>query len=537
MNQKYFEKENEKENYNYYIDDTEDENFCDKKKENNLFLNPNENKEKIPLKEENNELYNRYNDILNKYINMKKEIEKIKELFIKRNKINIKGDNVNQVEIKKLIEKSIDLKKNINDNNDTFDYNKINYILWEMDNEIKEKENIINNYKIEKEKLENEVSEKFKYFDEYITNNKTNIKNLLSQLFNLLVQFKEKINLLSKNNSNITFFQNVSPQFVSEIDKTINQINEINNISNYDIELNDNIFFDTINNFISLLCKELTNIFNINYNYKKFNFTTPKIEEIKNNNNELFSKINYIKNERIEFFKDYSELKITNQFIIKENSKLKNELNILDNKLNEITLKHNCIQKTLLINNEGKKILLNYIYRFIKNISDKELTKIMYDILNIIDQINITQLNKGLVEEKLILLENNNEKMINEAKNELGIYLLNERNKLKKLIDDYNSKIIEKNNFLQKLNEEYDIKENLYSNHMNELKEKNEFLINENEELANRLIIMGRENYKHKDSNIINKENSEKKIYQNSSSKLFDKTMELLEKNKKINNL
>ena len=526
LNEKYLEKENEKENYNYYIDDTEDENnFFEKKKDSTLLLNINENKENKD--EKYNELNNKYNYLLNIYNNILKEKEKIKEIFIKRNKLNINDNNSNKLELKKLIENSIEFKGINNNINDSFDFNKINYILWEMDDEIKEKDKIINDYKIQRDELGNEVEEKFKYYDEYITNNKINIKNLLSQLFNLLVQFKEKMNLLSKNNNNY-LSQYISPNFISYIDKIINQINAINNISNYDIELNDNIFFDTINTFISLLCQELSIIYNKNYNYKKYNFNN-KNEEIKNDNDDLFSKINYINNERKEIMKDYTDLKMKFQLILKENSKMKNDIIDLDNKLKEMTLKYNCNQKTVLVNNEGKKILLNNIYKFIKIISDKELAKIMYDILNLIDQINITQLNKCLVEEKLNLMESN-ENIIDNEENELGIYLSNERNKLKKLIDDYDNKIIDKNRMLQKLNEEYNNKEIIYLNNIKELSEKNEFLINNNEELRKKLIDMERENYKFEDNSTLNKE-----TYQNSASKIYNKTFELLEKNKKIN--
>ena len=538
LKEKYIEKENEKENYNYYIEDTDDDNFLDKKNDEKN----NKNKEKdtiLCLQEKCNQLNDKYlqlksnyNDVLDKYNNIKKEKDKIKDIFIKRNKLNnIKNENNTKFEIKKLIEKSIDFK---NDNNDSFDYNKINYILWEMDEEIKEKNNIIMENKIKKEQLENEVLEKFKYYDEYITNNKINIKKLLSQLFNLLIQFKEIINILSKNNFNNNIEQNISPEFISDIDKIINQINAINNISNYDIELNDNIFFETLNIFISTLSQELSLLYNTNNIHNNNNFIN---EEIIKNNEELYTKINNLKNDRNELFKDYSGLKKKNYTLTKENAKLKNDIIDLDNKLNEINLKYNCNQKTVLVNNEGKKLLLNIIYKFIKIISDKELAKIMYDILNMHDQINTIQLNKCLIEEKLNLMENN-EKSIYDVENELGEYLLNEKNKLKNLIDDYNNKLNKKNEILEKLNENFNLKQNIYSNYVNDLKQKNEFLINDNEELRNKIILLEREqNNNNNYNNYINdKEQSDKDTYQNSSSKLYNKTVELLDKNKKINN-
>ena len=495
LNEKILEKENDKENYNYYIDDTEDENnFFEKKRVDISFINANENKQKkenLPLKEKYNELNNKYNNILTKYNEIQKEKEKIKELFMKRNKLNCDNNFKNKNELKNLIENSIEFKSDNNNFNDSFDYNRIKYILWEMDEEIKEKEIIINDNKNQMEELYKEIEHKFKFYDEYITNNKINIKNSLSQLFILLAQFKEKAIILSNNKY---FSQIISANFFSDIDKIINQINAINNISNYDIELNDQIFFDTINTFICLLSQELNIIYNKSYKYKYYNFND-KNEETKNDDNELLLKINYRENESKDLIKDYTELKMKNQLILKEHSKMKNDIIDLDNKLKEMTLKYNYNQKTVLLNNEGKKLLLNNIYKFLQNITDKELVKLIYDILNQIEQINMIKLNKCKVEEKLNLLKNN-ENIMNEEENDLGKNILNERNKLKKLIDDYENKIKDKDRTLQKLNEEYNNKVNIYSNTIQKLNEKNEFLINDNEELRQKLISMDKEKYK-----------------------------------------
>ena len=522
LNEKNIEKENDKENYNYYIDDTDDEYFIEKKKDDSSYINPTqENQINLPLNEKYNELNNKYNDILKKYTNLQKERDKIKQILKKNIKNNVIKDNKDRpMELKKLLERSIDFKNN---DNDLFDLKELNLLLWEKDEEIKEKEKIINENRIKKEELENEIEQKLKYYDEYITNNKINIKNLLSQLFNLLVQFKEKIDL--KNN---IYSEYISSLFIYDVDKIINQINAINNMTNYDIELNDNIFFETINTFISLLNQLLIIIYNKNYNYKKFCFNNSKNEEIKNNTEELISHINYMNDDKYEMFN--SELKIKNITLIKENSKIKNEIINLDNKLKEITIKYNCNQRTVLINNEGKKNLLNYIYEFIKNISNKELVKIMYDILNTIDQLNITELNKYQVEEKLNVMKYN-ENMIDDDNNEIELnkYLFKEKNKLQKLIDDYDNKIKIKNNMLLQLNEEYNKRKIIYLNYIKELKEKSEYLINDNEKLRNKLIKFERNN------NLNDKNLSEKGTYQENNDQIYNKTMEVLHKNK-INN-
>ena len=559
LKEKYIEKENENENYNYYIDDTEDDNFFDNKKDSknenenekeNYVLKQNKSKSRnlnsniiktitnTYLQEKYNELNDKYvqlnanyNDMLIKYAKIQNEKEKIKDMFNKisdKNNDKYKLEDNNKNEIKKLIEQSLELNKKNNDD-DSFNYNKINYKLWEMDNEIKEKEKKIIDLKAQKEQFENEVLKKFKYYDDYITNNKLNIKSLLSSLLNLLIQFKERVNYISQERNNNNLDEFISPQFISDTDKLISQINTINNITNYDIELNDSIFFETINNFISMLYQELSMIFNVN---ERGPFYNSKKEETKNNE-ELFSKINFLNNDRNELMKNYSEIKKKNYNVIKENTILKNQILDLDNKLKEIKLKYNCNQKTILVNNEGKKLLLTAMNKFIKNISyDNELSKLMYDILNIIDQINLINLNKCLVEEKLNLMKNSGG-IECETGGELGIFLMNEKNKLEKLIDDYNRKINQKKGILQKLNDDYDLKENLYSNNIKELKEKNEFLMNDNEEMRNKIISMEKEKY---NLNEFDKEHSEKDTYQNSASKIYNKTLELFDKNKKINN-
>ena len=559
LKEKYIEKENENENYNYYIDDTEDDNFFDNKKDSknenenekeNYVLKQNKSKSRnlnsniiktitnTYLQEKYNELNDKYvqlnanyNDMLIKYAKIQNEKEKIKDMFNKisdKNNDKYKLEDNNKNEIKKLIEQSLELNKKNNDD-DSFNYNKINYKLWEMDNEIKEKEKMIIDLKAQKEQFENEILQKFKYYDDYITNNKLNIKSLLSSLLNLLIQFKERVNYISQERNNNNLDEFISPQFISDTDKLISQINTINNITNYDIELNDSIFFETISNFISMLYQELSMIFNVN---ERGPFYNSKKEETKNNE-ELFSKINFLNNDRNELMKNYSEIKKKNYNVIKENTILKNEILDLDNKLKEIKLKYNCNQKTILVNNEGKKLLLTAMNKFIKNISyDNELSKLMYDILNIIDQINLINLNKCLVEEKLNLMKNSGG-IECETGGELGIFLMNEKNKLEKLIDDYNRKINQKKGILQKLNDDYDLKENLYSNNIKELKEKNEFLMNDNEEMRNKIISMEKEKY---NLNEFDKEHSEKDTYQNSASKIYNKTLELFDKNKKINN-
>ena len=365
-------------------------------------------------------------------------------------------------------------------------------MLWEMDNELNEKNKIILENKNSKNELENEVNNKFKFYDEYITNNKSKIKNLLNQLLNLLILFKEKHDSLLKNNSEFNYISN---QFLVDIDKIINQINTINNINNYDIELDDNVFFDTLNNFMTLLSQEIILVYTKTYKYEKYNFHHRSKSEVASKNEDNLLNKNKISKIDIDINNELKELKRQNHFYIKENMDLKAKLNEINNKLNDFILKYNYNQKTVSTCNEGKKNLLNMMYKFIKNINNNDLVKIIYEILTISEQINLVQINKCLVEEKLNIIMKNNQDLNEEYSSNLEEYLLNEINKLKKLLEDYDCQISEKSETLKKLNNEYKIKEEQFSNYMNNIKEKNELLIKEKEkeEINNNLNSLDRE--------------------------------------------
>ena len=495
------EKEINLENYNYIIDDTEEE--TNKKMNNILSCNKNgfENnlinmqKKYDDLNVKYSILNKKYESLLNKYGKNMKEKDKIKELLTKRNLY--KDNKIN--EFKNILEKSLELNNKtdadiniINNKKDTFDYNKIKYMLWEMDNELNEKNKIILENKNSKNELENEVNNKFKFYDEYITNNKSKIKNLLNQLLNLLILFKEKHDSLLKNNSEFNYISN---QFLVDIDKIINQINTINNINNYDIELDDNVFFDTLNNFMTLLSQEIILVYTKTYKYEKYNFHHRSKSEVASKNEDNLLNKNKISKIDIDINNELKELKRQNHFYIKENMDLKAKLNEINNKLNDFILKYNYNQKTVSTCNEGKKNLLNMMYKFIKNINNNDLVKIIYEILTISEQINLVQINKCLVEEKLNIIMKNNQDLNEEYSSNLEEYLLNEINKLKKLLEDYDCQISEKSETLKKLNNEYKIKEEQFSNYMNNIKEKNELLIKEKEkeEINNNLNSLDRE--------------------------------------------
>ena len=453
------DKDFNKENINYFIEDTEEGNIKMKTIPSNK-SNYNEKNKLLNLKQKYEDintkysiLNKKYQSLLIKYGNIQKEKNNITEILNRRN--IYEGNKI--TESKNLMEKSFELNDknkfdvNINNKKDSYEYNKIQYMLWEMDNEIKEKNKIILENQNNKNNFENEVEKKLKYYDDYISNNKSKINNILNQLLNLLILFKEKNDSLAKNNKSIDYISN---QFLTEVNKLINQINTINNINNYDIELDDNIFFETINNFLSLLNQELILVYNKAYKFKIYNFHHRSKSELARNEYNEFAINKLIKDEYSEIMKELNELKRQNNFYIKENMNLKNQIIDLNNNLNELTLKYNFNQKTVSKCNEGK------------NINDNDFAKIMYDILTFSEQINLIEINKCLVEEKLNIILKNNQDLAEEYPSNLEEYLLNEIGKLKKLLEDYDSQIFQKQEDLQKLNEEYSIKEVEYLNNI-----------------------------------------------------------------------
>ena len=189
--------------------------------------------------------------------------------------------------------------------------------------------------------------------------------------------------------------------------------------------------------------------------------------------------------DNIKILKEINELKRQNYFYIKQNYDLKNQIIDLNNKLSEFILKYNSNQKTVSICNEGKKDLLNLMLKFLKNINNIDFAKIMYEILTLSEQINFIQINKCIVEEKLNLIIKNNQELTEEFSNNMEEFLLNEIIKLKKLSNDYDMQIIEKNEDLKKLNDEYLIKEKEYLNNIKQFKEKDDSSIRKDEELNN----------------------------------------------------
>ncbi len=432
-------------------------------------------------KKENNNLNDNYSQTLQKYniLNYKheemkskydlisKDYEKLKkenDLLQRKNTLNENELKVLQTQCKQYIDENSmiklsesNLKKIVeqteNKVNETMQYNgKINLQIREMENEIEEKDKIILDLQKSKKDFEKVVSEKIQNFDEYITYNKSFIYDLMKKLNELSYSFDQ---LANKDLNNNIF----TKEFSNGITKVLTQINSINNIQNYDIQLNDQIFFDTLDLFLTIISKEIINIYerNIGINLEtvsKVNFLN---EEEMKNKNDLNTQVLSLTKERDNLFDDYSKIKGRNLKLEKDCHKIKNENRDLKNKYNDVYFRFSQNEKTLEMNNNNRRNLFNLIQKFIRLFPYKELTKIMLDIINITEQLGNDELNECLIENKISLMENNFKNYSkNNVNNDLNNILQKEYDDLKNLLNDLKNKIIIKNEKLKAMNDEYE---------------------------------------------------------------------------------
>ena len=437
------------------------ENDENKKENNNLNDNYSQTLQKYKI------LNYKHEELKSKYDLISKDYEKLKkenDLLQRKNTLNENELKVLQTQCKQYIDENSmiklsesNLKKIVeqteNKVNETMQYNgKINLQIREMENEIEEKDKIILDLQKSKKDFEKVVSEKIQNFDEYITYNKSFIYDLMKKLNELSFSFDQ---LANKDLNNNIF----TKEFSNGITKVLTQINSINNIQNYDIQLNDQIFFDTLDLFLTIISKEIINIYerNIGINLEtvsKVNFLN---EEEMKNKNDLNTQVLSLTKERDNLFDDYSKIKGRNLKLEKDCHKIKNENRDLKNKYNDVYFRFSQNEKTLEMNNNNRRNLFNLIQKFIRLFPYKELTKIMLDIINITEQLGNDELNECLIENKISLMENNFKNYSkNNVNNDLNNILQKEYDDLKNLLNDLKNKIIIKNEKLKAMNDEYE---------------------------------------------------------------------------------
>ena len=405
------------------------------------------------------ELITKYNSLTNKYEKIKNEKELLeKKLDFNENELKTLKSECKQYKdennIIKLNESNLKIMVEQKENkvNETMNYSgKINRQIKELETELEEKDNIILTLKKTKKDFENIVSDKLNNFDDYITNNKSYINNLMNKLIEFSLSFEK---LVKKDLNNNIF----TKEFLNGVSKVITQINSINKIQNYNVQLNDEIFFETIDLFITIISNELINIYDISQFNKletESKYSNLNDEKITNINN-INSQINNLIKDRDNIFDNYSKIKERNLKLEKDFIKLKNNYKDLETKYNDSNFKLSQSEKTFEMNNKSRRNLYLIIKKFIRLFPFKELTRIMLEIINISEQISNDELNKYLIEDKISLMKNNYNNFSKQIDNDINSIIKKEYDNLKRLLNDIENKILIKNEKLKELNEEYE---------------------------------------------------------------------------------
>jgi hypothetical protein len=273
----------------------------------------------------------------------------------------------------------------------------------------------------------------------------------MNKLIDLSLSFE---NLVKKDINNNVF----TKEFLNGVTKVITQINSINKIKNYNVQLNDEIFFETIDLFITIISNELFNIYDISQFNKletESKYNDLNDEKVTNKTN-LNAQIINLTKDRDNIFDNYSKIKERNLKLEKDFIKLKNNYKDLETKYNETNFKLSESEKTFDMNNKSRRNLYLIIKKFIRLFPFKELTRIMLEIINISEQISNDELNKYIIEEKISLMKNNYKNFSQQMDNDINSIIKKEYDNLKKLLNDIENKIVLKNETLKELNEEYE---------------------------------------------------------------------------------
>ena len=407
------------------------------------------------------------------YEQMQKELNNEKEKYI--NDLKNKNEELNEykkkIDILEKKDESIEEEQEqIGINEKQINFDEINSIMEENRNlreELEEKENIIQNYNIQKEEYENQIGEKLKYVDDYITNNKQSI-----------IKFLNKLKVIISNTLKEKNFKN-NQKFIENLNNLTKKINNItNDIENYSLQLNDDLFYD----ILELLLNTYSNEINVSLVA----------------NLDLYSKLNILQKDRNDLYSEYTESKSDTYLLNKENSKLKTTLQEISEKYKDILIRFKKNEKTNEMLNQTKKNFSNLIIKFIKNIPNKELVKVIHDIINASEQIDNYELNKNIIEDKLITSKCNYDKSIKdkslESNSDFGKFVKEEHENLKKLIIDYKNKINSKKEDLNKLYKSYNELESLYIQKYNDEKNKFKDLFEENKLLQKKIGEIDKEN-------------------------------------------
>ena len=275
-------------------------------------------------------------------------------------------------------------------------------------------------------------------------------------IFNFLKYISEQCIKIEKTFSLITDEKKNYESFILNLNKIINQINTVFNIKNYEIQLNDDLFFEILNNYVNLISNEIISIPNQ-----------------KNN----------IKNQNDGIFNDYAEIKKNNFNLEKEIKKLKKENLDLNNKNINLQNQNNQNEKFLNSYNSSKKKIINLINSFTKIFPDKNISKLMMDLINLNELITNDIFNRDIINDKINILNIDFDKNSNDLKK----IIYKEIESLKTLLNDYEKNIKEKEKKFDKIYDEYKNEEKNFNNNYKEYNEENNKIKLENNILKNKI--------------------------------------------------
>ena len=364
---------------------------------------------------------------------------------------------------------------------ETMQYNdRINIQIKQMENELEDKENELTKIRNEYHNFENIVIDKLNSFDGYVENTKMHIHSLLNLVYTISNDF-DKI-------SNQDLDSLFSKQFCQDMNKTLSQINSINNINNYDLYLDDKLFFETVYYFITSITRELDNVYNkvfdsnkcIRDSYTKLTTmeheiktkTENEITILQDKVKELEEKLMELKRERDKLYNDYTSLKSENYSLEKMIDKNGLEMNELKTQNAEFVNKISKNENKVLYVMKSRKNLVSIIQKFIRTHPYKDLAKVMLEIINLNESIAKIEVEKFIVDEKLNTIIGEYDTLMNDktyANSDLSKIVYKERSNLEKLNKDYEMKIADKKEKFKTVNELYQKIEDYYLNNNNQL--------------------------------------------------------------------
>ena len=369
--------------------------------------------------------------------NMTDKEKKIKLLEDKSEKYAKDNDNVRQSEkkLKQIIE-ATEAKVE-----ETLEYNsQITNQIKQMESAIEAKDSEIEQMQNDKKNFESEVFAKLKIFDEYVSSTKSEIHKLIHSL-NLIANEFDK-------NANEDLNSHYSKNFAQGITQIISQITSLNNVINYDLHLDDKLFFETISKFISILSSE------VDFLYEKGKSEICEVNRVITMEDEKRSKVENelceVKEERDSLFKELSSIKAENFKLSKVNELNKIELSDLKDKIRDLNEKNQKCECKLRYHEQSRKHLISLFKSFARSYPYKDFAKTMCDILTLNESIAKVELEKFIIEDKLSQMNAN---VIDDT--ELCSIVKKEHENLKKLFNDYDAKLSKQKEKMNILNANY----------------------------------------------------------------------------------